>query len=75
MTEKMAKEMKELALWRLETLPPNIRLAIGNKGAFTKEELKEHLQKEDEIGRLFVEMELNFIKALSSGEFAKAMAE
>lgn len=62
-------------LWRLETIPPNFKLSVGNEGTFTKEELKQHIEKENNIGVLFASMQLNFMKALASGEFSKTSAE
>ena len=74
--EKLDKEIKELVLWRLEaSVPEYFKLSVGGKGAFTKEELKKHIEQEDEIGLTFVDMQLNFIKALTSGKFSKVMAE
>lgn len=78
MNEKKAeisKELKKIVLWRLETVPPNFKLAIGTIGSFTKEELKQHVEQGDEVGRLFANMQLNFMKAIASGAFSKALAE
>lgn len=74
--EKIDKEIKELVLWRLETsMPTYFKLSMGTKGTFTKEELKKHIQQGDEIGLAFVNMQLNFIKALTTGKFSKTLAE
>ncbi len=75
MNEKISVELKKIVLWRLETIPPNFKLSIGNEGTFTKAELKQHIEKEDNIGILFANMQLKFMKALASGEFSKALAE
>ena len=75
MSEKISAELKKIVLWRLETIPPNFKLSIGNEGTFTKEELKQHVQKEDQIGVTFAKMQLNFMKALASGEFSKTLSE
>lgn len=76
MKEKLDKEIKELVLWRLETsVPSYLKLSVGGKGAFSKEELRKHIEQEDEIGLAFVDMQLSFIKALTSGKFSKVMAE
>jgi hypothetical protein len=72
----MDKNVKDLVLWRLErAVPGNFKLSIGNKGSFNKEELKKHVEAEDEIGVAFTNMQLNFIKALTSGEFSRKLAE
>ncbi|MBI2147913.1 hypothetical protein HYU19_05610 [Candidatus Woesearchaeota archaeon] len=75
MSEKISNELKKIVLWRLDTIPPNFKLSIGNEGTFTKEELRQHVQKEDQIGVAFAKMQLNFMKALASGEFSKTLAE
>ncbi|MBS3145890.1 hypothetical protein J4414_03755 [Candidatus Woesearchaeota archaeon] len=75
MSEKISDELKKIVLWRLETIPPNFKLSIGNEGTFTKEELKQHVQKEDHVGVTFAKIQLNFMKALASGEFSKTLAE
>jgi Zn ribbon nucleic-acid-binding protein len=75
MSEKISSELKKIVLWRLDTIPPNFKLSIGNEGTFTKEELRQHVQKEDQIGVTFAKMQLNFMKALASGEFSKTLAE
>jgi len=73
---RMDPEIKNLVLWRIETsIPPNFKLSIGGGEALTKEELKQHVEAEDEIGMQIINSHLSFIKALSSGEFANALAE
>jgi len=69
-------ELKKLVLWRLDLgVPTNFKLSIGNKGTFSKEQLKEHIEKEDEIGRTYIDMQLKFIKALTTGELSKVLSE
>ncbi len=75
MSEKISSELKKIVLWRLDTIPPNFKLSIGNEGTFTKEELRQHVEKEDQIGVTFAKMQLNFMKALASGEFSKMLSE
>ena len=75
MNEKISEELKKIVLWRLDTIPPNFKLSVGNEGTFTKEELKQHVEKGDEIGVMFAQMQLNFMKALASGEFSISLAE
>lgn len=76
MKEKISPEIKKLVLFRLEAeIPSGYKLSIGSKGSFTKEELKEHIEKEDDIGRTYIEMQMRFIKAVASGEFTKVLLE
>jgi hypothetical protein len=73
--EKLDKEVKELVLWRLEAIPQHLKLSVGGQGVYSKEDLKEHVEAEDEIGRSFVVMQLKFIRAVANGEFSKTLAE
>ncbi len=76
MNGKIDPEIKKLILWRIETsVPKHFRLVMGGEGTFDKEELKKHVENEDPVGVKYVEMELKFIRALSSGEFTKLLAE
>ena len=76
MKGKMDPEIKRLVLWRIETgVPAHFKLVMGDKGMLGKEDLKRHVEKEDGIGVAYVDRELKFIKALSSGEFTKMLAE
>ena len=61
-------DIKELVLARLDIMPQNFKLSVGNKGTFTKQELMEHVKEGDSVGVQIVEMQLSFIKALTSGK-------
>ncbi len=52
-----------------------MKLSVGNKGSFTKDELKDHVKKEDEVGVMFANMQLNFMKALASGQFSQTLVQ
>ncbi len=76
MSKKTDPEIKKLILWRIEAgVPKHFKLCMGGEGTFTKEEMKEHVETEDEVGREIIKMQLQFIKAISSGEFSKVLAE
>lgn len=76
MKEEISPEVKKLALYRLEAeISPNFRLSIGNKGTFTKEALKEHVEKEDEIGIIYIDMQLRFIRDLAKGRITDELLE
>ena len=64
---KIDTDEKKLALARLEALPPNIGIAVGSEGNFTKAQLLQHIEDEDEIGKQFVNIELEFLRALKEG--------
>ncbi len=67
MKNRIPENVKALVIARLETLPPNKKISIGSYGEFTKNELIEHIKKEDEIGKKIVEIELEFLRAMKEG--------
>lgn len=67
MTDKIPEDIKELVIIRLETLPSNMKISIGSYGEFSKDELIDHVKKEDGIGKKMVEIELEFLRALKEG--------
>ncbi len=69
------KEVKRVVLARIDAqFPSNYRLAIGSFGTFSKQEIMEHINKEDEVGKQIVASHLLFLKALINGQFTKAIA-
>jgi hypothetical protein len=59
----VTENIKELIKARLEEMPSHIKLSIGNSGPFSKDELIEHVEKDDEIGETIIDMELNYMRA------------
>ncbi len=62
-----SEDIKELVIARLETLPPDKKISIGNYGEFTKEELIEHVKKNDPVGNKMIEIEMEFLRAIKEG--------
>ena len=63
----ISKEIKELVIVRLETsFPPDKKISIGGIGGIAKDELIDHVRKEDEIGKIIVEAQLEFLKSLKT---------
>ena len=74
--KRMSREIKKLALWKLELeAPSNLKLSIGSEGSYTKEELKNHIEKEDKIGIMYADVQLQFMRDVTSGYFSKTLAE
>ena len=71
--KKVSNDVKELVIARLEVMPKNYKLSIGNKGTFSKEELIQHVEANDEIGSQIVQMQFNFIRALTSGRLIQTI--
>lgn len=65
--QKISEDLKKLVIARLDVLPPDKKVSIGSVGAFNKNELIEHVEKEDDIGKKVIEVELTYLKALKEG--------
>ena len=66
MKESIQQDIKELVIIRLETMPSDKRISMQS-GEFSKEELIEHVKKEDKIGKKIIEVEMEFLRALKEG--------
>lgn len=67
MSQKISEELKELVIARLETIPADKKISIGNFGEFNKDELIQHIIKGDALGIKMVEIELEFLRAIKEG--------
>ncbi len=63
-----AQELKQLILVRLESMPDTIRISVGSEGKeLSKEDLVEHVKKEDSLGKMFIEMQLKYLRTMKTG--------
>lgn len=69
----LTDEIKELIVARLDVMPANYKLSIGNQGTFTKNDLIKHVQKGDSIGNQIAQIQLNFIRALTTGKLIETL--
>lgn len=63
------EDVKELVKARLSILPQNIKISIGSEGSFSRDELIEHINEGDKIGKKIIEINMDFLRALKKGEF------
>ena len=67
MTDTNNKEVIDLVVARLESLPSNKQISIGSNGELSKQELIDHVKKSDEIGKKMIELEMEFLRSLKEG--------
>lgn len=65
----ITKDIKELVKARLSVLPQNISISIGSDGAFKRDELIRHVDKEDSIGKKIIQVDMEFLQSFKKGEF------
>lgn len=66
LTEEDIKKLKQIVLARLNVMPDDVSVSMGDRNV-GKEELVQHVQSEDEIGKQMMEMDLEFLQDLASG--------
>ena len=72
MKEETTNKIKELVIARIDAkMPSNIKISIGSTGSLSKEEMIDHVKKGDAEGKQIVQMHMNFIKAITSGQLLK----
>lgn len=52
----------ELVTKRIEAMPSHMKLAMGGGESFSKNDILQHINKRDNIGKRVVEMQLNYLK-------------
>ena len=53
-----------LVVARLSTMPPTMKIYVGGEGSFNKDELIKHVELRDSIGKLIIDMHVNYIRSL-----------
>lgn len=69
MTEEYNEKIKELIITRIEsTIPNELKLFVGGNEGISREDMIFHVKNGDEIGNMIIKNQINFMKAVSSGE-------
>lgn len=63
------EDIRQLVVERLKTIPYGKSISIGSGGSFTKKELIEHVEKDDEIGKKIVDIQMTYLRSLKTGIF------
>ncbi len=63
------KDIRDLVVARLQSLPSNRKISIGSNGEFTKEELVQDVRDGSSIGNKIIEIQLSYLKSLKEGIF------
>lgn len=67
---EISEDLKNLVMARLDVLPSDRRIYIGDESkAFDKKELIKQVKEGTEIGKKIIALELTFLRALKEGTF------
>ncbi|MFA4887308.1 MAG: hypothetical protein WC595_03790 [Candidatus Nanoarchaeia archaeon] len=56
--------LKQLVKERLAAMPPNVSFSIGDYGDFSRDELIKEVEKETEVGKAMIDMQVHFIRQM-----------
>lgn len=65
--EELQKALQELVKARLSVLPEDATLSVGSSGDYSRNDLIKEVSNNSEIGKKFIEMEVEYIKLLKEG--------
>ena len=68
MKTKANKKEKEIILARVRTYSDDFELSIGGGSTFSRDEIIENIEKETETGQEIVEMQMEYLRDLISGD-------
>ena len=71
--ETISEDVKELVVARLGVMPLNYKLSMGDEGTFTINEIISEVNNNTRVGREVARIQLNFIKALTTGKFIETL--
>ena len=61
------EEMKKLVLLRLESMPSNIKIALGSGEQLSRDKLIEHVKKDDALGKMIVDVQGKYLRSMKTG--------
>lgn len=66
LNESQKKELKKIALARVQVMPRDLNVSVGSE-SMNKNELIKHINEGDRIGESLMLTELEFLRDLASG--------
>ncbi len=73
MKTRANKNKKEIVLARVRAYDDDFELSVGSGGTFSRDEIIENIEKETEIGQEIVEMQMEYLRDLISGDIYKIL--
>lgn len=64
--DELQEQIKELVIARIRTLSDDVSLSIGGED-LKREQLIDHVEKDDEIGKNLIDMQIEFLQDMASG--------
>ncbi len=65
---EIEKEIRQLVIERIRTMPDNINISIGGDSDYTKEQIMKSVEIGDDAGQQFIRMQMDFLRAVTEGK-------
>lgn len=62
--KELEKDIINLVIERLKTVPDTASLSIGERGSFSVEEMIDHVRENNDTGKQIIETQLEYIRSL-----------
>lgn len=63
------EQIKQLVLARLHVMPPDANISVGSEGEFTRDQLIQHVENNDDVGKKITAIEMEYLRLLKEGIF------
>lgn len=63
------EDIRKLVIARLRMLSSGRKMSIGSNGEFSRDELIKRVEKNDEVGKKIVKIQLQYLQSLKDGVF------
>lgn len=61
-------DIKKLVIERIKTTSDELEISIGSN-TYTKEQILESVEKEDEVGKEFIDIQMEYLRDMAQGAF------
>ena len=75
MKRRTDKNEKEIILARVRAYTDDFELSIGGKGTFSRDEIVENIEKETDVGKEIIEMQMEYLRDLVNGNIYKILED
>lgn len=68
-------DFQELVYTRLQSMPKDFIISVGDHGEITKDEALKHVRSNDEIGKLIIAVNREYFDMLKSGKLYASLSQ
>lgn len=68
-------DFQKIVYTRIQSMPKDFVISVGDYGTVTKEQALDHVQKNDEIGQVIVMINREYFDLLKSGQLYESLSE